>query len=267
MKKLKIVKVGGRLLTSKDIRLILSERIAGLKDNVIVVHGGGVVFDYYADKLGITTEKIDGRRITGEDARDLAVMTYAGLLNKQLVASINLALEGKKNAIGLSGVDGMCICAKKRSSIPINMGCVADIKSVNSDIFIKLLNSSLVPVIAPVVADSNGELLNINADTLATSIAQEMSGSFEVELYLLTETNGVIVSEKNKDKKASLRTLGKASYQLLQHKGDIKGGMIAKLDAGFAAMEKGVNQVYIAHWQTLGFSHPFEGRITELKTC
>ena len=141
------------------MQLLLNDFIK-IKGKKILVHGGGKTATEISAKLGIATKMVEGRRITDAETLNVVTMVYAGLVNKNVVAKLQ-ALQC--NALGICGADLNIIRAVKRPAKPIDYGFVGDIVEVNSKQFITLLNNDIMPVIAPLTHDCNGQLLNTNA--------------------------------------------------------------------------------------------------------
>jgi acetylglutamate kinase len=231
-----VVKVGGAAMSdarlserfAEDIALL---RMVGVKP--IVVHGGGPQISALAERLGIATEFRDGHRVTSAETLDVAKMVLVGKLNKDLVVHIN---RGGVPAIGLSGDDGNLLMARKRSGAGgEDLGFVGDITSVNRELLSRLMET-VVPVIASVATDGNGQSYNVNADLTAAAVATAMEAS---KLVLLTDVPGVIqdnelVSELNVDDAENLISTGRVS-----------GGMIPKLESVVRAMRGGVSRAHI----------------------
>ena len=188
--KLSVVKIGGNVIEDEkalDVFLTVFSKLEGLK---ILVHGGGKLATQLATKLGIESKMIDGRRITDAETVDIITMVYGGLANKKIVAQ----LQAKNtNAIGLSGADGNSIQAHKRPVKEIDYGFVGDIDSVNSGLLTKLLSADLTPIFCALSHDGAGQLLNTNADTIASEIAIGMASSYETTLYYCFEKKGVLM--------------------------------------------------------------------------
>ena len=165
MKTLNIIKIGGNILDSPselDNFLNSFTQVEGLK---ILVHGGGKSATELANKLQLKTSLVNGRRITDAETLKVTTMVYAGLINKTLVAQ----LQSKNcQAIGLSGVDGQCLPAKKREVIEIDYGFVGNIneENINIDFFQNILEHGITPVMCSITGDEHGQLLNVNADTI-----------------------------------------------------------------------------------------------------
>jgi len=242
MERLTIVKVGGKVVEEKESLDLLLNQFSQIRGKRILVHGGGRLATNLAEKLGIETQMVDGRRITDEATLEVVTMVYAGLVNKNIVAG--LQARGC-NAIGLSGADLDVIRAKKRPVKTIDYGFVGDILGVNTSELRLLLNEEVVPVMAPITHDGHGQLLNTNADTIAADLAIELSNYFTVNLFYCFEKKGVLLNSE--DENSVISELSFDRFKLLREEGAIKEGMIPKLDNGFNAMRNGVSQVLITN--------------------
>lgn len=239
-----IIKVGGKIVEEEDsLRLLLKgfSRIAGGK---ILVHGGGQSATEIAEKLGIETKMVDGRRITDAATLKVATMVYAGLVNKTIVAGLQ-ALGN--NAIGLSGPDLDIIRAAKRPVVEIDYGFVGDINWVNSLALSELLENGAIPVVAPITHDGKGLLLNTNADTIASELATALCSKYEVRLISCFEKPGVLMNEA--DDNSVISEIDPKLFEELKAQGIIYGGMIPKLENGFNALRRGVSVVVITNAQ------------------
>lgn len=243
MDKLQVIKIGGNILddVSQYQRLIAAvKKIKGCK---LIVHGGGKVATRLAEALGIKTQMLDGRRITNKEMIQVVTMSYAGTINKRVVADFQK--EGI-NAIGLTGADGNLIEAKKRPiQNGVDFGWVGDVSGVNTNLVETLLSHEMVPVVAPLTHDLEGHLLNTNADTIAKEIAVAMASEFQVTLNYCFELGGVLTDVN--DTTSIIKELTKEAYQVYTKNGKIKGGMIPKLDNAFHALEMGVKEVRITN--------------------
>jgi acetylglutamate kinase len=237
-----VVKIGGNVIDNPDACSKFLNDFARLNGQKILVHGGGKIATQIAAKLQIETQMVDGRRITDKAMLDVVTMVYGGLVNKNLVAQLQAA---GSNAIGLTGADGGIIRSVKRPVKTIDYGFVGDIEAVNGQQINALLQSSLVPVIAPLTYSSEGTLLNTNADTMASATAVAMSGYYEVNLIYCFEKKGVLSDPD--DDNAVIASLTPDSYEAYKTSGVINKGMIPKLDNAFAALNAGVTQVTICH--------------------
>jgi acetylglutamate kinase len=237
---LTILKVGGKIVEgSETLKSLLKEfsLIAGKK---ILVHGGGRSATDLADKLGVESLMVEGRRITDAETLKIVTMVYAGLINKNIVAGLQAL---KTDAIGLTGADMNLISSIKRPVGKIDYGFVADIKEVNVSALIDLLGLGYVPVLAPLTHDGKGTLLNTNADTIASEVARGLAFDFNVRLIYCFEKKGVLMDEK--DESSVIPDLDKELYQQYKESGIIKDGMIPKLDNAFQAIAAGVKEVVI----------------------
>ncbi len=237
-----IIKVGGKIVEEQEpLKLLLKDfsRIAG---NKILVHGGGKTATLIADKLGIETNMVDGRRITDAEMLKVATMVYAGLVNKNIVAGLQAF---GNNAIGLTGADFDIIRAAKRPIGKIDYGFVGDINWVNSSAIADLLQDGAIPVIAPITHDGKGTLLNTNADTIASELATSLSSRYEVRLVFCFEKGGVLMDEE--DESSLIQEIDLQEFERLKSEGIISGGMIPKLENGFNALRRGVVAVVITN--------------------
>ncbi|MES2780651.1 MAG: acetylglutamate kinase [Bacteroidota bacterium] len=241
---LHIIKIGGNVIDDDVILSTFLKQLNQLSEPFILVHGGGKLATGLSKTLGISAQLIDGRRITDAQTLDVVTMVYAGLINKKIVAQ----LQGNNlNAIGLCGADANIIQATKRNTIPIDFGFVGDVhpENISTDNLRVLLKNNMLPVVAPITHDGKGQLLNTNADTIASGIAIALSGSYNTKLYYCFEKKGVL-SDVNDDN-SWIPELSQKAYAELKTSETIHSGMIPKLDNAFAALNKEVNEVYILH--------------------
>jgi acetylglutamate kinase len=239
---LTIIKVGGNVVEEEaSLKSLLKDfsRIAGYK---ILVHGGGKTATSLAEKLGLESIKVDGRRITDAETLKVVTMVYAGLVNKNIVAGLQ-ALGN--NAIGLTGADLDLIRAARRPVGEIDYGFVGDVKYVSYQALNELLNSGAIPVMAPITHDGHGQLLNTNADTIASELAVAMSFDYDVRLIFCFEKNGVLMNEC--DEHSLINEINPGLFEQLKKDGIVTGGMIPKLSDGFAALRRGVGVVVITN--------------------
>ena len=242
MDKLQVVKVGGNVIENRESLndfLVDFTKIRGAK---ILVHGGGKEATQMAHKLNVPVQIIEGRRITDAANLEIISMLYAGKINKTIVA---LLQAYKCDSLGLTGADGNSIVAKKRSSKPIDFGFVGDVISVNSALFNLLLNQKITPVCCAITHDKNGQLLNTNADTIASEIASSMSAYYEVTLSYCFEKKGVL--KKLIDEDSVIPSINSNQYEYLKKEGIINEGMLPKIKNCFEALKKGVTKVRIGN--------------------
>ncbi len=240
MNTLQIIKVGGKLIndpTELDKLLKAFDRIAGPK---ILIHGGGRKATELSQKMGLEVKMIGGRRITDADTLEVAVMIYAGLVNKSIVAK--LQAKGT-NAIGLTGADGNIIQAIKRPVNDIDYGYVGDIKHVDGKRIESLLAAGFCPVFCAISHDQRGQLLNTNADTIASVVAQSLAETYDVSLKYCFEYDGVLYSID--DPSQTIDSITADLFQFMIADGSINAGMIPKLSNGMDALKGGVNEVAI----------------------
>ncbi len=235
-----IVKIGGKLIEEDQQLDALLKMLAQRKGNKILVHGGGKRASELLRMMDIMPRMIDGRRITDDTTLEIVTMVYAGSLNKKIVASLQ---SMGSNAIGLSGADGNVIRAHKRVVGDIDYGFAGDIDEVNTALLSALLSMELLPVFCAITHDQQGQLLNTNADTIASAVAAAMAVHYSVELIYCFEKNGVL--KEAADDHSIIRELDYSTFQEGIQQGWIANGMIPKLDNAFEALQKGVNAVRI----------------------
>ena len=239
--KLHIVKVGGHLVNDADALQKVLSAFAKMDVPKILVHGGGRHATGLATKLGISPKMIEGRRITDAAMLEVAIMSYAGLSNKKIVAQLQ---QLDVNAVGLSGADGNCIEAVKRPVKEIDFGFVGDVVNVNAAVFTSLAAQDFVPVLCAITHDKNGQLLNTNADTIAAQVAIALSATYEVSLFYCFEHAGVLRDIGNPAD--VILHLNATETEIFVEEGVIHQGMVPKLHNGFDALKNGVNEVVIS---------------------
>jgi len=246
MEELIIVKIGGKIIDDKlNLDNFLNSFVKlRLRANakLILVHGGGIMTSKLAKKLGIKTKMIDGRRITDAENLKLTIMVYAGLINKTIVAKL---LAKGVNALGLSACDMNIMTAKRREVKEIDYGYVGDIVDVNNTAISKLLNLNNVLVVAPISHDGNGQLLNTNADTIASELAISLSKIYNTKLIYSFDQTGVLLNVD--DSHSIISELDVSMYDELYKKGNLHSGIIPKIKTAFHAHNSGVNKVVIGN--------------------
>ncbi len=240
--KLLVAKIGGNIIEDEKALASFLEDFSKVEGPKILVHGGGKAATQLASKLGIRTEMIDGRRITSEKNLDIVVMTYAGLLNKTIVSGLQ---KYNCNALGLTGADANVILAEKRPVQFVDYGYVGDVINVNHTIIKTFLDQDITPVFCAVTHDHKGQLLNTNADTIASEIASAMSELYNVSLFYCFELKGVL--ENIEDKDSVIEHIDLETYSRLRDANVIADGMLPKLQNCFDALQKKVNRVHIAN--------------------
>ncbi|MBA21724.1 MAG: acetylglutamate kinase [Flavobacteriales bacterium] len=240
MDKLSVVKIGGNVIEDSAALQSFLTDFAQMQGSKILVHGGGKKATAMAEKMDIPVQMVEGRRITDAQNLDIITMLYGGKINKNIVAQLqNLGC----NALGLSGADGNAIQAVKRPVKSIDYGFVGDVVGVNNALFQMLLKGGYTPVCCAITHDQKGQLLNTNADTIAATLAQSLSQSFEVSLWYCFEKQGVL--ENIDDDGSVIETITPQKYKNLKTAQVIHSGMIPKIDNCFDALANGVNEVKI----------------------
>ena len=242
---IQVIKIGGGVLENEAQRNAFLRQFAAIEGSKVLVHGGGRLATTMAERLGVETQMIDGRRVTDKETLDIVTIVYGGLVNKQVVAQLQTM---GVNAIGLTGVDGGWMKSVKRPiKNGIDYGYVGDVIEVNGAHLRALLDNGLTPVIAPITYSAEGLLLNTNADTVASQTAISLAP--DVQLTFCFEKAGVL---SNPDDESSLiARITPETYTQLKADGIISGGMIPKIDNAFAAIEHGVQSVRITHASNL----------------
>ena len=244
MEKLFVIKIGGNILDNAVAQQLFLQQFANITAKKILVHGGGKIATTIGKQLGIEPNYVNGRRITDEATIDLVTMVYGGLINKKLVAALQ---SMKCNAIGLTGADGNIIPATKRPVAEIDYGFVGDIKNeaVAANNIQVLLDNNMVPVVAPLTHDGQGQMLNTNADTIASALAVALSRQYDVRLIYCFEKKGVL--ENMEDETSVIGLINKEKYQQLLEDKKLADGILPKIDNAFAAINCGVQEVLIGH--------------------
>jgi acetylglutamate kinase len=237
---LHIVKIGGNIINDAVALESFLKDFAELDGLKILVHGGGKRANEISEAMGLKPKMIAGRRVTDEATLEVVTMVYAGLLNKKITAQLQ---KLNCNAMGLSGADANCILAHKRMVAEVDYGFVGDVDAVNSEFIKVLLQNEVTPVFCAITHDKNGQLLNTNADTIASEIAIAMSDFYTVSLSYVFELKGVL--ENIADKNSVIPYINLKQQEQLIKDGVISEGMIPKLHNCFNALQKGVQKVNI----------------------
>lgn len=248
MKKLYIIKVGGNILDDAGALAAFLKEFSAIKDLKILVHGGGKLATEMSARLGIQSKMIEGRRVTDAETLKITTMVYAGWINKNVVAALgSLGCA----ALGMCGSDAQSLLAIKRPLKDVDFGFVGDIaaRGVNTHLFTLLLHQGITPVVAPITCDIKGQLLNTNADTLASAIASALSDDYDTRLIYCFEKKGVL-KDKNNDISV-MKHIDSSGYEILKGQKIIADGMIPKLDNAFQAKKEGVGSVVIGHAKDL----------------
>jgi acetylglutamate kinase len=241
-----VIKFGGEITdTPSDLSNLLdSVKILHEKgQRVVLVHGGGPRANHISKEFGITPIKVGGRRVTDRETLDVVKMVLPGIINSDILA---MAKSKSIPAVSLSGIS--LFTAKKRPPLvvsgsngeKIDFGYVGDIHGVNEDILSTLLSNNLIPVISPLCSDDSGVQLNINADTVACSLAYYIKAK---GLTLITKVGGVFRDINDSDSLIHSLNINEAK-QCIQD-GVIQGGMIPKIEETFRLLENGLERVYV----------------------
>ncbi len=245
-----VLKVGGEVFADATDTRALMEQVGILHQvgiRVVLVHGGGPQATKLATELGIETRIVDGRRVTDGPSLDVATMVLNGQINTRVLA---VCRDLEIPAVGISGVDAGLIRAHRRPPVdredgsPIDYGHVGDIDSVDADVLQKQLDNGLMPVVSPLSCDSAGNVLNINADTVAAAIAAELDAE---KLILATGVPGIL--EDASDPHSLISYIDRAALEELRKNKKLADGMLPKAAAIDFALANGVNRVHIISYK------------------
>ncbi|MDR2520559.1 MAG: acetylglutamate kinase [Bacteroidales bacterium OttesenSCG-928-I14] len=241
MKKLTIIKVGGKIIKDPDVRNHFIKNFSIIVGYKMLIHGGGAVLDEFAKGINVETKVVNGRRITTEKILKLAVMIYAGLINKEIVSKLQ---SFGINAIGFTGADADIIRSSMRLvRNNVNYGLVGDIQKINVHLLNKLINNGYTIVFAPITHDGKGQLLNTNADSIAGEVSKILVCNYDIRLVYCLDKNGVLVDET--DENSIIKELSYVDFQKYKKDGAISRGMLPKLENAFSALFSGVKEVVI----------------------
>jgi acetylglutamate kinase len=277
---IRIVKIGGNVVDNPELLREFVKDFAAMPGMKALIHGGGVMASQMQKSMGMTPQMIEGRRVTDEDTLKVVTMVYAGWCNKNITAL--LQAEGC-NAIGLSGADGNAIKARKRPPVyveslgeDVDYGFVGDVtgESVNAGFIYSLMERGIVPVFNAINHDGEGNLLNTNADTIASSVAIALANykyrsprevccrceecthcsddgrlTHETELIYCFEKDGVLYDKD--DDGSVIPEIDRERFAELKAEGRVADGMIPKLANSFKAIDSGVARVIIKHARNL----------------
>ena len=256
---LTIIKVGGAVVEDEAQLTQLLRDFTAIQGAKILVHGGGRRATKIAERLGIETKMIDGRRITDAEMLEVVTMVYGGLVNKNVVARLQ-ALGC--DAIGLTGADANILLSTKRPPIPsggaggglIDFGFVGDVKLANGTKITHFIEAGLTPVIAPLTHDGKGNMLNTNADTMASETAKAMAAAgYDVTLIYAFEKPGVLRDAE--DDNSVIEKINHADFEAYKADGTISGGMLPKIENALAAVDAGVKRVIITKATAIDGQH------------
>ena len=241
MEKVTIVKVGGAIVEDSEQLAQLLKDFAAIPGKKVLVHGGGRRATKVASALGIESKMVNGRRITDADMLEVVTMVYGGLVNKNLVAKLQ---ANGVNALGLTGADMDVIHSHKRPlKEGIDFGFVGDVERANGKMLQTLINEGITPVMAPLTHDGKGNILNTNADTIASETAKALAPYYDVTLIYSFEKKGVLSNPEDDD--SVIPVITHADFERYKADGTVAGGMIPKLENALAAIDAGVIEVII----------------------
>nr|WP_293479837.1 acetylglutamate kinase [Prevotella sp.] len=241
MEKVTIVKVGGAVVEDNEQLAQLLTDFAAIPGKKVLVHGGGRRATKVAAALGIESKMVNGRRITDAQMLEVVTMVYGGLVNKNLVAK--LQAKGV-NALGLTGADMDVIHSHKRPvKDGVDFGYVGDVERANGKMLQTLIQEGITPVMAPLTHDGNGNILNTNADTIASETAKALAPYYDVTLIYSFEKKGVLSNPD--DDNSVIPVITRSDFEKYQADGTIGGGMIPKIENALAAVDAGVKEVII----------------------
>jgi len=239
-----LIKIGGALLSQGEALRALWDGVRMLRStcSAIVVHGGGPQATEMARRLGHEPKIVEGRRVTSDLDLDIMHWTVRGALNVRLVAG---AIRAGIPAVGISGVDGGTLQVERRppweiEGSRVDFGWVGDIRKVDSSLLDSLLRGGFLPILAPLGIDSAGQTYNVNADTVARSVAEALEAR---RFLLITGTGGVL--RRAGDPESLLETCSAETFDLGRREGWIRDGMLVKLKVAFDALAAGIPEVHI----------------------
>jgi acetylglutamate kinase len=244
VKQLFVIKVGGNVIDDEHSLDSFLEKFSRVPFPKILVHGGGKIATEISARLGIEARMVEGKRITDKDTLKIVTMVYAGYVNKTIVGKMNRF--GNKT-LGICGADLNLIPARKRTGTAVDYGYVGDITAseIPAEQWTRMLEKDICPVVAPITADSSGSLLNTNADTIASALAQALCRTYMVTLIYCFEKDGVL--QNPGDNSSVIRSIAPETYSALKGSGVISKGMIPKLDKSFEALHNGVTRVVVGN--------------------
>ena len=239
--KLTIVKVGGAVVEDEFQLAQLLKDFSAIEGRKVLVHGGGRRATQVASQLGIESKMVNGRRITDAAMLNVVTMVYGGLVNKNLVARLQ---ANGINALGLTGADVNVIRSHKRPlKDGIDFGYVGDVDSADGQMLSRLIEAGITPVMAPLTHDGKGNILNTNADTIASETAKALAAYYDVTLIFSFEKKGVLRHPDDND--SVIPVITHADFIKYKEDGTISGGMLPKIENALGAIDAGVKRVII----------------------
>jgi len=239
--KLTIVKVGGAVVEDEFQLAQLLKDFSAIEGRKVLVHGGGRRATQVASQLGIESKMVNGRRITDAAMLNVVTMVYGGLVNKNLVARLQ---ANGINALGLTGADVNVIRSHKRPlKDGIDFGYVGDVDSADGQMLSRLIEAGITPVMAPLTHDGKGNILNTNADTIASETAKALAAYYDVTLIFSFEKKGVLRHPDDDD--SVIPVITHTDFIKYKEDGTISGGMLPKIENALGAIDAGVKRVII----------------------
>lgn len=249
--KITVIKVGGAVVEDEAQLAQLLKDFSAIDGRKVLVHGGGRRATKVAAQLGIETKMINGRRITDSNMLEVVTMVYGGLVNKNVVAKLQAQ---NVNALGLTGADIDVIRSHKRPlKDGVDYGFVGDVDRADGDKLHTLIEAGIVPVMAPLTHDGQGNILNTNADTIAGETAKALAKHYDVTLVFCFEKKGVLSNPD--DEESVIPIITRTDFERYIADGTISGGMIPKIENALNAIDAGVKQVLITKADNLGFNN------------
>lgn len=239
--KITIVKVGGAVVEDETQLAQLLKDFSAIEGKKVLVHGGGRKATKVAELLGIESKMVNGRRITDAEMLSVVTMVYGGLVNKTLV--VRLQANGV-NALGLTGADMNVIRSHKRPiKDGVDFGFVGDVDTADGKMLSKLIEEGITPVMAPLTHDGQGNILNTNADTIASETAKALAPYYDVTLIFSFEKKGVLRNPDDDD--SVIPVITHEDFEKYKADGTISGGMLPKIENALSAIDAGVSRVII----------------------
>lgn len=248
-----VVKVGGVPCADPEVLRDLAEQVgvlAAVGIRVVVVHGGGPQATALAERMGVRTPMVGGRRVTDAAGLEVVTMAFNGTISTAVMSAFRAA---EVPAAGLSGIDGGLVVARRRpprqvdvdgTPTEVDFGFVGDIVDVNVEILVRLLDAGFVPVVSPLCADEGGQVLNVNADTVASAIARALAAE---KLVFLTDIPGLL--ENAADPRSLVSYVDLPGVDEMAARGVITGGMLPKVAAAREALGGGVARVHMVGYR------------------
>ena len=231
-----VIKYGGAAMVDEDLKETFAQDVTLLKKigvRMVIVHGGGKDITELANRIGLQSRFVKGQRYTDADMMSVVQMVLGGKTNQDIVARIN---RHDGDAVGLSGVDNGLFLVRRHTEGGADLGFVGDVVRVNTRFLDSLFANDIMPVIAPIGVDPEGQVHNINADTAAGSLAAALQAE---KLVYLSDVPGVMMKEE------LLPSLDRARAASLVEQGIVSSGMLPKIQSAFSALDAGVNKVHI----------------------